>query len=735
MKWEDPGARETYQYALEQQLHTLAFTSLDQIPSRDAASEIVNKMYSSLAASIHSAAHQASQHGLPEQQQRSVPRRTHWWNHDCSVAKSRMRLFFHIWKSAGRPLQGETYECHRHAKKSYRRVCRLAANSASKSYLQLLTRLHQANRPGQFWNIIRKLRSKQTDHSAITIQQLQSHLQTKFSCPEYDQDLIQQSDQFVTSKYNSIVNLAMQSVTLSERRIMRMIKSLRLGCSPGIDGIQAEHLRYASQESSLPLCLSFILTLCLRFCVVPEIFCTGTLIPILKKPQLDPSSPASYRPITVSVIISKLLELYVLEECSDHDAHPCQYGFVSHRGTNTAISLAHDVSAYCDARGTPTYSCSLDAQGAFDALPHAVIFHKAANVLPDHCWRLMRCWYSDMRVRIKWGNQLSAPIPVKIGTRQGGLSSPFLFNLFYEELINELNNENCGVSIAGQNYNVHCYADDILLMSTTTSGLQRLIDIAVSYINSHGLRFNPTKSSCMTYGKSSPALLQCTIEGEPIPSAAHGTLYLGAVLKDDGGYEHAARRVKAAQKAFYGLQGAGLHFKGIEPCIAAKMFNIGVNTVLTYGCQSVHLATKNMRAIETAQGKLIKSLLGLRKTSRTSPLLDALNVVPVRETIAVSSMTTLRSSLLHSSHAKNFYTFLMCQQTMKTTKTLVNRALTCAQETDVDFNQFLFNDSYFKQKRRVSHVFNDGVVDSIKGLLFDYSAENRDMVQLLVNTF
>ena len=579
------------------------------------------------------------------------------------------------------------------------------------------------------------MRSKKTDHSAITIQQLKSYFETKFSCPEYNQDLIKQSDQFVNTKYNGIVNLPMPSVTLSERRILRLIKSLRLGCSPGIDGIQAEHLRYASPQSSLPLCLSFILTICLRFCVVPDLFCTGTLIPILKKPQLDPSIPSNYRPITVSVTISKLIELYILEECSMHDAHPCQYGFVSHRGTNTAISLAHDVSAYCDARGTPTYLCSLDAQGAFDALPHAVIFHKAANVIPDHCWRLMRCWYSDMQVRIKWGKDLSTPIPVQIGTRQGGLSSPFLFNLFYEELIDTLNTENCGVNIGGHNYNVHCYADDILLVSTTTSGLQRLIDLAVTYINSHGLSFNPAKSSCMIYGKGSTAPLRCTIEGEPIPVAEHGMLYLGAMLNDDGGGEHVARRIKAGQKAFYGLQGAGLHYDGIAPAISAKIFNIGVNTVLTYGCQSVHLTRKHLRSMVTAQGKLVKSFLGLRKTSRTTPLLDALNIAPAENSIGISSFSTLRSSMLYSSNAKNFYSFLVCQPIFKTAKTLVARAFTYARENAIDFSQFLFSQSYFNEKRRISFNSMDGIVDSIKVLLHDYCSESRNLIQLLVNPF
>ena len=38
------------------------------------------------------------------------------------------------------------------------------------------------------------------------------------------------------------------------------------------------------------------------------------------------------------------------------------------------ISLAHDVMAYFNDRGSAVYTCSLDADGAFDAIPHVVIF-------------------------------------------------------------------------------------------------------------------------------------------------------------------------------------------------------------------------------------------------------------------------------------------------------------------------------------------------------------------------
>ena len=86
-----------------------------------------------------------------------------------------------------------------------------------------------------------------------------------------------------------------------------------------------------------------------------------------------------------------------------------------------------------------------------------------------------------MCVFVHWGTSLSDKICVKRGTRQGGLTSPFIFNLFYKDLIEDLNKCNYGITINGFNFNVMCYADDILLCSVTNYGLQCLIDRAVQY--------------------------------------------------------------------------------------------------------------------------------------------------------------------------------------------------------------------------------------------------------------
>ena len=85
-------------------------------------------------------------------------------------------------------------------------------------------------------------------------------------------------------------------------------------------------------------------------------------------------------------------------------------------------------------------------------------------------------------------------ICVEGGTKQGGLTPPMLFNIFYIDLMHALQASECGARLGKKNFNNLCYADDILLCSLTVTGLQSLIDLCVKYVSNYDLRFNPAKT-------------------------------------------------------------------------------------------------------------------------------------------------------------------------------------------------------------------------------------------------
>ena len=137
-----------------------------------------------------------------------------------------------------------------------------------------------------------------------------------------------------------------------------------------------------------------------------------------------------------------------------------------------AFSLAHDVMAYFNDRGSAVYTCSLDAECAFDSIPHVVIFGKLDGIVTDYAWRVMYAWYRQMYVTIRLHGALEQILAVRRGTLQGGLSISRICNVFYGDLIDTISKSDRGIYMRGETYSVFCYAGDLLIASTTSIGLQ-----------------------------------------------------------------------------------------------------------------------------------------------------------------------------------------------------------------------------------------------------------------------
>ena len=138
----------------------------------------------------------------------------------------------------------------------------------------------------------------------------------------------------------------MNDKVMSVTMVTNYIKKLNSGSSPEIDGIRAEHLKHAL-GSRIIRHISVMFSLCLKYGIIPNTFCQGLLVPLLKKPTLYPTLLQHYRPVIVSCIVSKLLELYTLDVSGYHEFNNLQFGFVAGRGTNMATSLSNDVITYC----------------------------------------------------------------------------------------------------------------------------------------------------------------------------------------------------------------------------------------------------------------------------------------------------------------------------------------------------------------------------------------------------
>ena len=185
---------------------------------------------------------------------------------------------------------------------------------------------------------------------------------------------------------------------------------------------------------------------------------------------------------------------------------------------------------------SPLYICYLDASKAFDRLNFWVLFQKLLDRnLPPIIIRLLVFWYTKQKFIVRWGSTTSEAFGVSNGVRQGGVLSPYLFNVYMDGLSVILNNCDVGCTMNNVSVNHFMYADDTVLVSPSAKGLQRLLRLCEIYADKCDIIFNSKKTKYMCvkprYMKnlSVPSVV---LNGKNIELVSHYK-YLGITICDN----------------------------------------------------------------------------------------------------------------------------------------------------------------------------------------------------------
>ena len=101
----------------------------------------------------------------------------------------------------------------------------------------------------------------------------------------------------------------------------------------------------------------------------------------------------------------------------------------------------------------------------------------------------------------------------------------------------------------------------------------------------------------------------------------------------------------------------------------------------------------------------------------------------------------LRSCLFTESSAHDFYSFILnnAENTQHIKKTVVRRVLFFTQSENIELLKYCFMDSYRNQIKRTllskSYTKDNGLVDSVKYLLYKYNNQNKQLLNILLKVF
>lgn len=452
------------------------------------------------------------------------------WNKYVSDAHRQARLKFEQWVLCGRPGEGSVWSEMRTSRNIFKSRLRWCQNNSDRIKMDMLASLHSKGDFRGFWKSTDKLNSRPGLPVSV------GGVADVTGIAELFRQHFAVSSPLGPSQFSASSGCSGQecSVRFTAKDVRHVIMSMSRGKSPGHDDLSIEHLKHASPH--LPRVLALLFSLCIGHAYLPEQMMRTVVVPIIKNKTGDVSDRDNYRPISLATVISKVLDSLLNTQLDNHlKIHDNQFGFKAGLSTETAILCLKQTVKYYTDRNTPVFACFLDLSKAFDLVCYDLLWQKLKqSSVPDGLIRIFQYWYNNQVNVVRWSGAYSAPYRLECGVRQGGLTSPKLFNLYVNELIETLSSTHVGCHVGDVCLNNISYADDMVLLSASVCGLSRLIGICEKYAKEHGLLYNVSKSECMVFrAKRCPDYLAAIKLNGVLLKKVDTFKYLGHILTSD----------------------------------------------------------------------------------------------------------------------------------------------------------------------------------------------------------
>jgi hypothetical protein len=352
---------------------------------------------------------------------------------------------------------------------------------------------------------------------------------------------------------------------------------------------------------------------------------TSMIVPLPKKGDL--SQLGNWRGISLMPHITKLFDkllLHRLRDAIDVHLNCAQNGFRPNRGTVHHATAGTMILELVRQTKQPLHGCFIDFSKAFDSVKwNAIVEELCYWGAPSDFVQMTMSVMCGHTVRVRTDGMLSEEIPVGVGVLQGDTLAPYLFIMVLDKILRELPTD-AGFMLGKMPqqptirqqamYDAHettripamAFADDIMLLSNHTSGLQQLVTAIEKPARRVGLLLNMGRGKTEQFVVNDEAGTVRTLDGQEIPVVTDYK-YLGInIFRYETDFK---RRKKVAWAVITRYKGT---WKSNAPWdIKRSLFSALVEPLLSYGLVAWAMTTARQRQLDGLHARLLRAALGL----------------------------------------------------------------------------------------------------------------------------
>lgn len=438
------------------------------------------------------------------------------------------------------------------------------------------------------------------------------------SCPFFD-PLFEQE---IVEKYKNLVNdstvdadNSSYNAEILQSEIKEIVKRWKNQKAAGHDLVSHEMWKGGNetQKENVLRALHLYLNCIWKSEKIPQDWKLGLIRPIHK--EGDPHDPKNYRGITLIPILAKLFDAVMNNRIMgriEPKINPEQAGFRFNYSTVDHIYTLNEIVNMRKAKKKRTYLCFIDIKKAFDSVWHPGLFYKLHEIgIKGKLWRCMNNYYEDNQCQVLINNTRTKPFPVKAGVRQGGVTSPILYSIFMNDLIQDIKDSEIGVKIGEKIIGCLLYADDIVLLAETQKDLHLLLKIVEEHSNKW--RYEPNPKKCGVLVTNDNKINRRWKINNELIKETDCYKYLGVHFQKDLKWtKHVAHIINKVNKINHGILRHIKRSRNVSGSLTClRIWNVCARPAISYGMEVWNPEPKRLLEIERAQNKFIKSTLRL----------------------------------------------------------------------------------------------------------------------------